>query len=687
MVLQRKLVIGASKDPLELEADWVADHVMATPAHPVSGALPRIQRFSGQSNEQMDAAPASVERVLASSGRPLEPALQQNMGKRFGHDFSLVRVHSDTAAKQSALDVQAHAYTVGNNIVFGEGRFAPETHEGQRLLAHELTHVVQQSGQKPKDTHQNVCYGPFEAGSSTLSPFRVEGRTSRQVARAPFSEADIADLRRWGVVPPAKTPDHGDSPAVAKGQPSNSHSPAPPGLGPKPRQTEKELYDAFNADPHRKKPTQETEAPGDEAVIKMTPLERLWYAVQKAKEPYHDDVKAEIDALFTKQAVAVMAFFAALYVAALIAGPGWIANGIALAAMTISIVFVGTLLFQIMADLGTFVSALNARTFAQLNNSGEALSRAIAKANVAVIVALLTHSSKGAGTAYDGPTPPGNFDAVTPDGLVVRAPAEAFDPKILPAKGLASTGADKKPSEPTESKGNKSTAEQRAAETAARKETLSSQIGTIEDTRTKIQIEIDELDRQIQGAKLGEEKTALIQKKAALLKERQQASVDQFGLRQQIGRLGRALYLACRLFSVLENVRKDVFQSAAKANIQTKKIEFIDQISGKVTRDPTVEHIVSVDEISEMAGFKELGEFERTGELSDAQKEVLSTRANLMIMDRGLNSSKGNQSWATWKFGRDFYGAARADEMLAQERKLKVDIQKDIENRRKQRTR
>ena len=120
---------------------------MATPAHPaVSGAPPRIQRFSGQSNGQMDAAPASVDQALASPGRPLEPALRQDMEQRFGHDFSRVRVHSGAAAEQSAQDVNAKAYTVGHNIVFGAGQFAPGTHEGRRLIAHELAHVVQQSG-------------------------------------------------------------------------------------------------------------------------------------------------------------------------------------------------------------------------------------------------------------------------------------------------------------------------------------------------------------------------------------------------------------------------------------------------------------------------------------------------------------------------------------------------------------
>jgi len=143
--IQPKLMVNTPGDVYEQEADRIADQVMAMPAHPAfSGAPPRIQRFSGQSNEQTEAAPASVDQALASPGRPLEAALRQDMEQRFGHDFSSVRVHSGTIAEQSAQDVNAHAYTLGQNIVFGAGRFIPETHEGRRLLAHELAHVVQQ---------------------------------------------------------------------------------------------------------------------------------------------------------------------------------------------------------------------------------------------------------------------------------------------------------------------------------------------------------------------------------------------------------------------------------------------------------------------------------------------------------------------------------------------------------------
>jgi len=145
LLLQKKLTVGAADDPLEREADRVADQVMAAPTpSAVSGGSVRIQRFTGQGGGQVDIAPASVERVLTCSGKPLEPALRQDMEERFGHDFSRVRVHLGVSAEQSAQDLNAKAYAVGHNIVFGPGRYAPEMYEGRRLIAHELAHTLQQ---------------------------------------------------------------------------------------------------------------------------------------------------------------------------------------------------------------------------------------------------------------------------------------------------------------------------------------------------------------------------------------------------------------------------------------------------------------------------------------------------------------------------------------------------------------
>lgn len=144
--LQRKLALGSVNDPLEHEADRIAEQVV-TKTGPVgiNPAPPRIQRASASSAIGHDVAPPSVLRILADSGRPLDAPLRRDMEERFGHDFSQVRVHQSRAAAQSAIDVGALAYTIGRNIVFGANQFAPETRAGRRLLAHELTHVVQQS--------------------------------------------------------------------------------------------------------------------------------------------------------------------------------------------------------------------------------------------------------------------------------------------------------------------------------------------------------------------------------------------------------------------------------------------------------------------------------------------------------------------------------------------------------------
>lgn len=88
--------------------------------------------------------PPIVHEVLRSPGQPLDPAARAFMEPRFGYDFSQVRVHTDTKAAESALAVNALAYTVGRDIVFGASRYAPRARDGKRLLAHELTHVQQQ---------------------------------------------------------------------------------------------------------------------------------------------------------------------------------------------------------------------------------------------------------------------------------------------------------------------------------------------------------------------------------------------------------------------------------------------------------------------------------------------------------------------------------------------------------------
>lgn len=108
----------------------------------------RVHRLgAGSTRTEMPAsAETSVEGALRSGGSPLNGPTQQMMESRFGHDFSQVRIHTDARADESAQAVQARAYTVGNDIAFRSGEYQPEASGGQHLLAHELTHVVQQGG-------------------------------------------------------------------------------------------------------------------------------------------------------------------------------------------------------------------------------------------------------------------------------------------------------------------------------------------------------------------------------------------------------------------------------------------------------------------------------------------------------------------------------------------------------------
>jgi hypothetical protein len=95
---------------------------------------------------EQDPIPGIVREVLSSSGQPLDAVTRLQMEPHFGHDFSRVQVHTDSRAASSAASIHALAYTVGRDIVFAAGQYTPGTSTGRRLLAHELTHVVQQEG-------------------------------------------------------------------------------------------------------------------------------------------------------------------------------------------------------------------------------------------------------------------------------------------------------------------------------------------------------------------------------------------------------------------------------------------------------------------------------------------------------------------------------------------------------------
>lgn len=150
---RRAPIINAPGDVYEQEANRVAGQVLSESGHD----RPQARPVQGTSET---AAPPAVQEALSSSGQPLDPATRGLMESRFGHDFGNVRVHADARATESAQQIDAAAYTSGSDIVFGAGRYAPGTPSGQQLLAHELTHVIQQRGQTGTGAGQVVQRQP-----------------------------------------------------------------------------------------------------------------------------------------------------------------------------------------------------------------------------------------------------------------------------------------------------------------------------------------------------------------------------------------------------------------------------------------------------------------------------------------------------------------------------------------------
>lgn len=188
-VIRAKLSVSSPTDPDEREADRVAERVMSsvTPAHGkcdtcASGSpcstCARDERIQAQhqpgSGSQVSTTPNI--KALRGGGQPLATSLRSFFEPRFGRDFGAVRVHTDGPAAESASAIQANAYTYGSNIVFGARTYEPDSSAGQKLLAHELSHVVQQGHAAALPSEHESATGPTEAvqlSSSQISEERI----------------------------------------------------------------------------------------------------------------------------------------------------------------------------------------------------------------------------------------------------------------------------------------------------------------------------------------------------------------------------------------------------------------------------------------------------------------------------------------------------------------------------------
>ena len=200
-------------------ADRMAEQVMQHPQQSLSGggketsvSAPVQRKVSGPSPGISEASP-SVHAALSSPGQPLPPALQEEMGQRFGHDFSRVRVHTDSKAAESARAVNALAYTVGQDVVFSEGSYTPHLQHGSKLLAHELAHVIQQDrggASQPAlqggalEQHADAAASAFVSGSGSIT---VSGASATGIARQPIEQEKKRRLRDMLNLDPAKPQD------------------------------------------------------------------------------------------------------------------------------------------------------------------------------------------------------------------------------------------------------------------------------------------------------------------------------------------------------------------------------------------------------------------------------------------------------------------------------------------------
>ena len=180
-ILQTKLMVNSPGDVYELEADRVAEQVMRMPEaevqreYPCGGSCDDCEKKRQMQSLQMKGdgassghtgAPVSVNEVLRSPGQPLDAATRAFMEPRFGMDFSHIRTHSDRAAAESARQVNARAYTVGNQVVFGDRQFSTGDEDRSRLLAHELVHTVQQPSSSGAIQRQLATEAPSDADAA-----------------------------------------------------------------------------------------------------------------------------------------------------------------------------------------------------------------------------------------------------------------------------------------------------------------------------------------------------------------------------------------------------------------------------------------------------------------------------------------------------------------------------------------
>jgi hypothetical protein len=210
---QRKLTVGPSNDKYEQEADAVAEKVVQSKSEgnnffkPTISTLShiqrkcaaceeeekQIQRKESGSNVSDHSSSSLISEAVGGRGNAMDYNTRSYMEDRFGYNFSDVKIHTGSVAAKSADAINAHAYTTSNNIVFNNGKYNPETTTGKQLLAHELTHVIQQKSANPSSTY--VQRESVYEDVATVNPGHAGGIYSGTVNRYEYNDRAAYNTR------------------------------------------------------------------------------------------------------------------------------------------------------------------------------------------------------------------------------------------------------------------------------------------------------------------------------------------------------------------------------------------------------------------------------------------------------------------------------------------------------------
>lgn len=222
--LQAKLEVGSAHSPLEDEADAMAAGIQNGSRAPARD-LPSVE------------APPVVHEALSSPAQALDASTRALMEPRFSANLDRVRIHAGAQAAQAARAVHAQAYTVGQDIFFAAGRYNPHSGEGQRLLAHELTHAVQQSGgaaglsAAPRAVARQPQPGDPPKAATPAAPTDAKKPQAGQVT-VPVPPAKIPDLKLPPALAAQAAAPGAQPPAAAPAQAAPSAQPAAPSPAP-----------------------------------------------------------------------------------------------------------------------------------------------------------------------------------------------------------------------------------------------------------------------------------------------------------------------------------------------------------------------------------------------------------------------------------------------------------------------